>query len=66
MLKNKIALNIRAYRKMCKLTQSELASRLKTSRQHISEIECCKRGLSVKMLEKIAKKLHVEPYQLLK
>ncbi|WP_420903256.1 helix-turn-helix domain-containing protein [Staphylococcus pseudintermedius] len=51
---------------MCKLTQSELASRLKTSRQHISEIECCKRGLSIKMLEKIAKKLHVEPYQLLK
>ncbi|WP_423831093.1 helix-turn-helix domain-containing protein [Staphylococcus pseudintermedius] len=51
---------------MCKLTQSELASRLKTSRQHISEIECCKRGLSIKMLEKMAKKLQVEPYQLLK
>ncbi|EKI4480066.1 helix-turn-helix transcriptional regulator [Staphylococcus pseudintermedius] len=66
MLKKKIALNIRAYRKMCKLTQSELASRLKTSRQYISEIECCKRGLSIKMLEKMAKKLQVEPYQLLK
>ncbi|EJA1952353.1 helix-turn-helix transcriptional regulator [Staphylococcus pseudintermedius] len=48
------------------MTQSELASRLKTSRQHISEIECCKRGLSIKMLEKMAKKLQVEPYQLLK
>ncbi|MGK0554494.1 helix-turn-helix domain-containing protein [Macrococcus capreoli] len=61
-----IAMNIRAYRKFNKLSQNDLAKKLNTSRQHISEIETCKKNVSIMYLEKIANKLEVEPYKLLK
>lgn len=40
--------------------------KLNTSRQHISEIETCKKNVSITYLERIARKLEVEPYKLLK
>ncbi|EHP0513636.1 helix-turn-helix transcriptional regulator [Staphylococcus pseudintermedius] len=61
-----IAANIRCFRKHKKLSQKELADRLGTTRQHICDIERCKKNVSIAMLGKIAKKLQVEPYQLLK
>ncbi|EGQ4351191.1 XRE family transcriptional regulator [Staphylococcus pseudintermedius] len=66
MLDKVIAANIRCLRKHKKLTQKELAERLATTRQHISDIERCKKNVSIAMLENIVKKLQVEPYQLLK
>ncbi|PCF33177.1 hypothetical protein B5C00_09235 [Staphylococcus delphini] len=66
MLDKVIAANIRCLRKHKKLTQKELADRVGTTRQHICDIERCKKNVSIAMLEKIAKKLQVEPYQLLK
>ncbi|EGQ1788673.1 helix-turn-helix domain-containing protein [Staphylococcus pseudintermedius] len=66
MLNKVIAANFRCFRKQKKLTQKELAERLGTTRQHISDIERCKKNVSIAMLVKIAKKLQVEPYQLLK
>ncbi|PCF82982.1 helix-turn-helix domain-containing protein [Staphylococcus delphini] len=66
MLNKVIAANIRGFRKLEKLSQKELADRVGTTRQHICDIERCKKNVSIAMLEKIAKKLQVEPYQLLK
>jgi len=64
-LNNVIAMNIRAYRKHRKLSQRELAERLKTTRQHISQIETGRKSVSVTMLEKLANKFEIEPYKLL-
>lgn len=61
-----ISLNIRTYRKYKNMTQKELANRLNTTRQYISELERCKKNISIDMLENVAKKLDVEPYKLLK
>lgn len=61
-----IAMNIRAYRKYYKLTQRELAERVGITRCHLNDIEHLRKNVSIQTLEKIAKKLEVEPHKLLK
>ncbi len=61
-----IAMNIRAYRKYYRLTQKELAERAGITRCHLNDIEHLRKNISIQTLEKIAKKLEVEPYKLLK
>lgn len=65
-LNNVIAMNIRAFRKHHKLTQKELAERVDITRCHLNDIEHSRKNVSLQTLEQIAKKLDVEPYQLLK
>lgn len=61
-----IAMNIRAFRKHHKLTQKELAERAGITRCHLNDIEHLRKNVSIQTLERIANKLEVEPYQLLK
>ncbi|WP_198549521.1 helix-turn-helix domain-containing protein [Macrococcoides caseolyticum] len=61
-----IAMNIRAFRKHHKLTQKELAERVDITRCHLNDIEHLRKNVSIQTLERIANKLEVEPYQLLK
>lgn len=65
-LNKKVASNIRAHRKYQKLSQKDLAERVKTTRQHIGQIERVEKNISIEMLERIAKKLGIKPYELLK
>lgn len=65
-LNQTIAMNIRAYRKYHKLTQKELAERVDITRCHLNDIEHSRKNVSIQTLERIANKLEIEPYQLLK
>lgn len=61
-----IAMNIRAYRKYYRLTQKELAERVGITRCHLNDIEHSRKNVSIQTLERIANKLEVQPYKLLK
>lgn len=61
-----VAMNIRAFRKHHNLTQKELAERVNITMCHLNDIEHSRKNVSLRTLEQIAKKLDVEPYQLLK
>ncbi|MBQ7257039.1 MAG: helix-turn-helix transcriptional regulator [Abditibacteriota bacterium] len=64
---NKIfASNLKKYRKQYKISQAELSSKTGLNRAYISQIECNKRNISIKNLEKIAKALNIDAYLLIK
>ena len=66
-----LAKNIRLYRDRLHLTQEELAERCfligedaLTNRSYISDIENCRRNITLDKIGKLAKALEIEPYQL--
>jgi len=58
--------NLKAYRKSRKISQTQLADRCDSSTGYIGEIESGKRFPSVKMIERIAAALEVESWHLFK
>ena len=56
-----IGLRIAYFRKMCKLTQAELANRVHMNKSYLSQIECGleKKSLSLPLLISIADKLNI-------
>ncbi|UXR83199.1 helix-turn-helix transcriptional regulator [Staphylococcus sp. IVB6214] len=65
-LSKTIGANIKANRCHKKWTQKELAQRVNTTRQHLGCIERGQKEVSIAMLERIANKLEIEAYKLLK
>ena len=66
-----LAKNIKLYRDRLHLTQEELAERcflieddVLANRSYISDIENCRRNITLDKIGKLAKALNVEPYQL--
>lgn len=66
------AKNIKKYRQQRNLTQEELAEKCAdiqldgalTNRSYISDIENCRRNITLDKIEILAKALEVEPYEL--
>lgn len=58
------ATNLKKYRIEKGLSQEELGFLSNLHRTYISDIERCKRNISLKNIELIAKALNIEPYQL--
>jgi len=58
--------NLKAYRKMYKISQTQLAGLCDSSTGYIGEIESGKRFPSVKMIERISKALGIESWHLFK
>jgi len=63
---DKLAQNIRFYRKKAGLTQIQLCVQMNVTEEYISKIERGVRTPSIKRLFQIARILNVEPYLLLK
>lgn len=66
-----LAKNIRLYRERANLTQDELADKCSlieedalANRSYISDIENCRRNITLDKVGNLAKALEVEPYQL--
>lgn len=66
-----LAKNVRLYRERLGLTQEELAERCfqieedaLANRSYISDIENCRRNITLDKIGKLAKALEVQPYQL--
>ena len=57
--------NIKAFRKLRGLTQSELAERLGISQVHLGRLENNARSLDLELIDKLSKALNVKPYELL-
>ena len=57
--------NMRQQRLKYGISQEKLAELSELHRTYISDVERCQRNISLNNLEKIAKALKVEPYQLL-
>jgi len=64
-LRRILSTNIKKHRKILGITQENLAEAANLSWQTINSIEGCRLWLSDKTMIKIARILHVEPYQLL-
>jgi transcriptional regulator with XRE-family HTH domain len=60
-----IGSNIRRYRRALGLSQEKLAELAGLHRTYVGAVERGERNISVKNIEKIAKVLGIEPYQLL-
>jgi len=58
--------NLKAYRKLCKISQMQLADLCDSSTGYIGEIETGKRFPSVSMIERIAAALGIESWHLFK
>jgi len=58
--------NLKAYRKIRKISQTQLAELCDSSTGYIGEIESGKRFPSVNMIERIAKSLDIESWHLFK
>ena len=58
--------NLKAYRKLNKVSQTQLAGLCNSSSGYIGEIEAGKRFPSVNMIERIAAALKIESWQLFK
>ncbi len=58
--------NIKKYRKLQNISQEKLAEMSELHRTYISDIECCRRNISISNIEKIASALNIPPYLLLK
>jgi len=56
--------NLKAYRKLHKISQTQLASLCESSTGYIGEIESGKRFPSVSMIERIAEALKIESWRL--
>lgn len=65
-LRQVLAKNIRLLRHELGMSQEELAFRAKVHRTYMSSIERAHRNVAIDNIEKIARALEVEPYQLLK
>lgn len=57
--------NVRKYRLELGLSQEKLAEKCGLHRTYIGSIECFQRNVSLENIQKIAKALNKEPYQLL-
>lgn len=57
--------NIRKYRTAKKLSQEKFAELCGLHRTYISDIECCKRNVSIANIQRIADALGVDAYVLL-
>lgn len=62
MLKNKI----RYHRKKCKLTQAELASKVKVTQPAIANLEAGRMNPSLLTVSRLAKVFKLKPWELLK
>ncbi|MCL2179864.1 MAG: helix-turn-helix domain-containing protein [Treponema sp.] len=58
--------NLKAYRKLYGISQTQLADLCDSSTGYIGEIECGKRFPSVAMIERIAQALKIESWHLFK
>jgi transcriptional regulator with XRE-family HTH domain len=56
--------NLKAYRKLRGISQTQLADLCNSSTGYIGEIESCKRFPSVNMIERIANALEIESWHL--
>jgi transcriptional regulator with XRE-family HTH domain len=56
--------NLKRYRKLCKISQLQLAEQCESSQTYIAEIEVGKKFPSPDMIERIAAALQVESYLL--
>jgi len=63
-VKELLSINIKGLRKKCGFSQEKLAEITNLSSQSISDIEGCRTWVSDKTLEKLAKALNVDIYQL--
>lgn len=54
--------NIKKYRKLQNISQEKLAEMSELHRTYISDIECCRRNISISNIEKIANALNIPPY----
>ncbi|MDR1839713.1 MAG: helix-turn-helix domain-containing protein [Treponema sp.] len=63
-VKELLALNIKVLRKKCDFSQEKLAEAANLSAQSISDIEGCRTWVSDKALERLAKALNVDIFQL--
>lgn len=61
---NTFSNNLRKYRVNKGLSQEKLAELSELHRTYISDIECGKRSISLKNIEKIANALNIETYRL--
>ena len=59
-------LNLKAYRKLYRISQTEMANRCNSSTGYIGEIESGKRFPSVNMIERIAGAFGIESWHLFK
>lgn len=64
-LREIFALNLRQLRHARGWSQEELADRVRVSREYVSQLESAKKSASITVIERAAKALAVEPYQLL-
>ncbi len=58
--------NMKKYRGVVNISQEELAYRCGLHRTYISDVERCKRNISIDNIEKVATALSVSPADLLK
>lgn len=63
-IKELFAINIKHYRAKKKMSQEELAYKSELHRTYISAVERQRRSISLNNIEKIAKALEVEVYEL--
>lgn len=56
--------NVKIYRKKLQLSQEKLAEKAHLHRTYISAIECYKRSISLKNIQRIADALEIETYKL--
>lgn len=65
-LRDVLATNLRRYRNERGLSQDTLAYEAEVSRSYLSQIEKGSFNASVKVIERLARALSIEPYELLK
>lgn len=65
-LLNIFSYNVKKYRQLRQLSQEKLAEISNLHRTYISDIECCRRNISIENIEKIACALQIDAYLLLK
>lgn len=59
-----LADNLKRYRQQAGLSQEKLAERCGLHRTYISDVERCKRNISIENIQRIADALAVDAYQL--
>ena len=63
-LRGILADNLKAYRRKCKISQSKLAEKAGISTQYIAMIELSRQFPTPEVIERIAKALNIEAYEL--
>jgi transcriptional regulator with XRE-family HTH domain len=59
-----LASNLKEYRRKCGFSQDNLAERAEISTQYLATVETCRKFPTPEVLERLAKALGLEPYQL--